>query len=129
MGWPERISSRNYFVGTVINLGFASYAGLPRIATTWWLCYLVLSAALNHFFTVEALNYLTETKIKHGMKTKTSKILFYLVFKGFFLLSGFAFLLLYARDKVLQGLFIYIFQLIILGLSIKNIGMFFKKGS
>lgn len=129
MGWSKRINNKNYFIGSAVNLGFATYAGLPSAISTWWLCYIVLSAALNHFFTVEALNYLAETRVKRNLKTSTAKILFYLVFKTLFLISGFIFLVLFARDKVLQGLFIYTFQLIILGLSIKNIELFFKKGS
>lgn len=91
--------------------------------------YLVISAILNQYFTVKVLSRLVENKSVIDDKRSKLKLFLYLLFKMFFLASGFICLLVYARDKVLQGLTIYIFQLIILGLSIKNIGKFFKKGS
>jgi len=41
----------------------------------------------------------------------------------------FYYLIVHARHVVAQGLLLYTFQLIILVLSIKNIGAFLKKGS
>lgn len=127
MAWARRINNRNYAVGTTINLAFAIYAGLPNYMSAWWLTFLILSAVLNHYFTVKALSGLVEQKASSA--AGGMKILFYMVFKMAFLIAGFACLLIFARDKVPHGLVIYIFQLIILGLSIKNIGKFFKKGS
>jgi hypothetical protein len=127
MAWTNRINTRNYAIGTFINLGFAIYAGLPGILSTIALVFVVVSAVLNHYFTVKALSGLITGLAVSGRRG--AKILFYMVFKMAFLVSGFAFLMLYAPNAVLQGLVVYIFQLIILGLSIKNIGKFFKKGS
>jgi hypothetical protein len=127
MSWVKRINSKNYAFGTMVNVGFAIYAGLPDLVSSWWLVFVVLSAVLNHYFTVKALSGLIE---KQSANAKNgAKILFYMVFKMTFLISGFACLLVFARNKVLHGLIIYIFQLIILGLSIKNIGNFLKKGT
>lgn len=127
MAWAQRINPKSYAAGTILNLGFAVYAGLPDLYAVWWLVFLILSAVLNQYFTVKALNGLVDNMTaspKGGLK-----ILFYMLFKMAFLIAGFACLLIFSRDKVPHGLLLYIFQLIILGLSIKNIGKFFKKGS
>ncbi|HXH75083.1 MAG TPA: hypothetical protein VNJ08_08980 [Bacteriovoracaceae bacterium] len=128
MGWSKKIKSSIYASGTIVNLGLAIYIGLPSNMDAWWLSFVIISAVLNHFFTIEALSMLVVKSVKEQV-TSTAKILFYLVFKTFFLASGFVCLLLFVPDKVLQGLMLYIFQLIILGLSIKNIGMLIKKGT
>ncbi len=128
MGWTKKISTKKYALGTIANLVLAIYVGLPNPATSWWLSFVIISAALNHYFTIKALGGLVETKAQSGSVVGGAKILFYVVFKTLFLVSGFACLLVYSPDKVLQGLLIYIFQLIILGLSIKNMEKFFKKG-
>lgn len=127
MAWTKKINSRNYGVGTVINLGFALYAGFPVVLNMWWLSFVVITAIFNQYFTIKALSGMVEEGIASGRKGL--KIIFYTVFKMGFLISGFACLMMFAPDKVLQGIMVYIFQLIILGLSIKNIGKFFKKGS
>jgi hypothetical protein len=127
MAWSKKINSRNYFTGTAINLGFAIYAGVPNLVNIGCLLFVVISAVLNHYFTIKALSGLIDGGIASGRRG--AKILFYMVFKMAFLISGFALLMLSAPSKILQGLIVYIFQLIILGLSIKNIEKFFKKGS
>ena len=53
---------------------------------------------------------------------------FFLVMKIASLLLAFALLVTYARSLVPHGIILYIFQLIILGLSIKNIEHLIKKG-
>lgn len=129
MSWTKKIDSKKYALGTTINLGFALYAGFPSISAAWWLSFVVISALLNHYFTVKALSGLLERKITTQHPEGGAKLLFYFVFKTVFLAAGFICLLMFARDKVLHGLLMYIFQLIILALSIKNIGKFIKKGS
>jgi hypothetical protein len=127
MGWLKKINSRYYALGTAINLVFAIYAGQPSWKTSWWVSFVVISAVFNQYFTIKALSGLVEEGLASA--GRGAKILFYMVFKMAFLVSGFACLMIFASDKVLQGVVVYIFQLIILGLSIKNIGKFFKKGS
>jgi hypothetical protein len=129
MGWARRINSKKYAFGTVVNLGFALYAGLPSHRSAWWLSFVVISAVLNHFFTVEALSKVAEVQTEEKKRGAGTRIFSYLILKTLFLAVGFICLMIFAPDKVLQGLMIYIFQLIIFGLSIKNIGKFFKKGS
>ncbi len=127
MAWSKKINSKNYFIGTTINLGFAIYAGFPNLINVGCILFVVISAVLNHYFTIKALSGLIDGGAATGRRG--AKILFYMVFKMAFLVSGFALLMLSAPSKILQGLIVYIFQLIILGLSIKNIEKFFKKGS
>jgi hypothetical protein len=56
------------------------------------------------------------------------KLTFFLVLKIVSVILAFALLVTYARPLVPYGIVIFIFQLIILGLSIKNIGNLIKKG-
>lgn len=126
--WSKRINSKQYAIGSVINAGFAIYAGLPNLWWAWWLVFVVISAVLNHFFTVKALGGLIEARATQTNAQSNVKLFLYLIFKTLFLAAGFICLMVFAPQKILQGLMIYIFQLIILGLSIKNIGKFFIKG-
>jgi hypothetical protein len=129
MSWTKRINSRNYTLGTLINIGFALYAGYPSFVEAWWLSFVVISAVLNHYFTVKAFGTMIDNRINSNSSTRGSRLFFYFLFKTLFLAAGFICLMVFAGNKVLQGLLIYIFQLIILALSIKNIGKFIKKGS
>jgi hypothetical protein len=128
MSWSKRINSLKYVIGTLLNFGFAIYAGLPNYEKVWWLCFVVISAVLNHFFMVLSLNKLAESRIAKINAKGNFQLFIYLICKTMFLGAGFICLMVYSPDKVPQGLIIYIFQLIIFGLSIKNIGKFFKKG-
>lgn len=116
-------------MASVANLAIANYGGYPNYSAMWWLTYVVLAAAGNHYFTVKALNSLIQSRLEGGDAPDNKKLMLYLLLKTVFLASAFLCLLIFSRDYVLQGLLVYIFQLIILFLSIKNIGKFFKKGS
>ncbi len=128
MSWVKKIDSRKYVLGSSLNLGFAFYSGWPDLSNCLWLSYMVFGAALNHFFTIQVFSRLIESQISSGSSAKKGKLLFNILMKFFFLISAFICLMTFARHKVLQGLSIYIFQLIILFLSIKNIGLLIKKG-
>ncbi len=129
MSWAKRINNTSYVLGTVANLAIANYGGYPNVAAMCWLSYVVLAACGNHYFTVKTLNGLIQSRMEDGDAPDNKKLMLYLLLKTLFLASAFLCLLVYSRDYVLQGLLVYIFQLIILFLSIKNIGKFFKKGS
>ncbi len=128
MSWSEKVSSKKYLLGTVINLAFAIYAGWPSLQTSFWLSVLVVSIALNHFFTIRVFMQLFQSQLT-GVKRSKKKLALDFFFKVFFLFGGFGCFLYFGRDKVLHGMASYLFQLIILFLSIKNIGQFIKKGS
>ena len=128
MFWAKKVDSKKYLAGSVINLGFAFYSGWPDLVACFCLAYMIIGAALNHFFTIQVFGRLVEDRINQSGDAQKGKLGLNIVLKIFFLLSAFLILLTFARQKILQGLIMYIFQLIILFLSIKNIGLLIKKG-
>ncbi len=129
MSWTERINNERYLLGSALNLTLALYLGLPSWASAWWLSYVVIASFLNHYFAVKVFNRLFESRVKGAPPAQNKRLILHLFFKVLFLISAFVCLMVFNRDQVLQGVGIYIFQLIILSLSIKNIGQLLKKGS
>jgi uncharacterized membrane-anchored protein len=129
MSWAERIDNKKYIFGSCISVGFAVAVGYPSFSDSWWLVFLVLCSVGNQFFMVRALSALIESRARTGDAPNKWKLFSSVILKTLFLVVGFIGLLSYAPNKVLQSLALYIFQLIIFALSIKNIGKFFKKGS
>jgi hypothetical protein len=126
MSWTERIDVKKYAIGTAINMGFALWSGWPSPLFCGWLIVLIVSIALNHYFTVRVFTQLVTNRARPSASNK--KLVVFLILKMLTLFAGFVCLLVFVRDKVLHGMLLYIFQLIILFLSIKNIGQFIKKG-
>ena len=126
MSWTERIDGKKYAIGTAINIGFALWSGWPSPVYCLWLSFLIISIALNHYFTVRVFTQLIANRERP--KASNKKLVIFLGLKMLTLFAGFVCLLIFVRDKVLHGMLLYIFQLIILFLSIKNIGQFIKKG-
>jgi hypothetical protein len=128
MFWQKKINSKSYIIGTAINFAFAAYFGLPELKDVLTLSLMVLCSVGNHIFMVYALSSLIESQLYDGNAPNKKKLFGSIVGKTLFLILGFVCLIKYSPNKVLQALSLYIFQLIILALSIKNIGKFFKKG-
>jgi hypothetical protein len=128
MSWVKKVDSKKYLFGSLINLGFGLYSGWPEVHSSLWLSYMVIGAALNHFFTISVFSRLVESQKNPERAARKGKLILHIILKFFFLISAFIGLLTFARHKVIQGLLMYIFQLIILFLSIKNIGLLIKKG-
>lgn len=127
MSWTEKIDNKKYITGTVVNLLFGIYVGWPGLASTIWMVITILSISFNHYYTIKVFAQLVQSRINQNTVSK-KKLGLYLVLKTLSLFAAFLCLLIFNRDKVPQGLVLYIFQLIILFLSIKNIGQLFKKG-
>ncbi len=131
MGWTEKIDSKKYAIGSLVNIGFAIYAGRENIIYASCLSYIVIASVLNHIFMVLAFSKLINA-LKHedqeSSGKRNKKIMASLIAKVLILISAFVLLLKYAEPVILHGMLCYVFQLIILGLSIKNIETFFKKG-
>lgn len=132
MEWSEKISNKKYLVGTAFALLLALYAGRSSWLGVGILAGVVLASVLNQWlmFVVlgKLLSNMTEdmTPLSRGQKL----VLWGQIALKFSLLGAvFYFLISEARHLVAQGLLLYTFQLIILVLSIKNIGAFLKKGS
>jgi predicted MFS family arabinose efflux permease len=116
-------------MGTTANAVVAGIFGWPRIDSTLWLLVVLLGAMINHYSSVYVLCGLIESQMSdRNAPVKKKKLVFFLVTKIVSLVLAFALLVRYARNMVPQGLIIYIFQLIILSLSIKNIKHLIKKG-
>ena len=126
MFWTERIDAKKYALGTAINLAFALWSGWPSVVFCSWLVFLIITIALNHYFTIRVFTQLIAARSQP--KASNTKLGIFLALKMLTLFAGFVCLLVFVRDKVLHGMLLYIFQLIILFLSIKNIGQFIKKG-
>ena len=129
MSWQKKINNKSYLAGTAINLAFAVFFGLPALIDVASLVLMVFCSVGNHVFMVYAINALIESQLSGGNAVNKKKLFGSIVGKTLFLVLGFICLIKYSPGKVLQALSLYIFQLIILALSIKNIGKFFKKGS
>jgi hypothetical protein len=130
MSWSKKIDKRKYTVGTLVNLGFAVFFAYPNWNSVLWLTFMVAASICNHYATIMVFTRLVESRMMMGNDTEINrkKMVFHLFLKAASLIVAFICLVKFARNMVLQGLAIYIFQLIILCLSIKNIGSFFKKG-
>lgn len=129
MSWSKKIDKRKYAAGTLVNIAFAVFFSYPNWSGTFWLIVVVAASITNHYATVMVFTRLIESRlISNDTEINRKKLVFYLFLKVASLIMAFICLVKFARNMVLQGLAIYIFQLIILCLSIKNIGSFFKKG-
>ncbi|MFA7613683.1 MAG: hypothetical protein WCY48_05550 [Candidatus Caldatribacteriota bacterium] len=129
MSWAQRINSKIYVLGTVINLGFAWYFSGSELDVYGWLALLIVTIALSHFFNIRGMNRLIDQRVERKQSLGGSQMLGYFALKLVLLIIGLVCLMVFIPSKVPQGLILYIFQLIILALSIKNIGKYFKKGS
>lgn len=129
MSWAKRIDNRNYTIGTAANIGIAVFLGLPSLSSVLTLVYVVIGAFLNQYYTIKVFERLIKRSEFTDSAPGKGPLFIHIFLKIFFLISAFVCLMVFNRDKVLYGLLGYTFQLIILFLSIKNIGQFFKKGT
>lgn len=129
MSWVQRINSKTYIVGSLLNVGLAWYFSDSNVTVFAWLCFLVFTTALSHYFNIRGMSKLIAHRVERKQSLGSGQMLTFLALKLILLIIGLICLMVFTPHKVLQGLILYIFQLIILSLSIKNIGKFFKKGS
>ena len=129
MSWSKKINSKTYAIGSVANIAAASIFGYPDIPSIAWLIVVLVGAIINQYSSVYVVGSLIEAQKAdlHAPPNK-KKLVFFLVMKIASLIVAFALLVSFARALVPYGIMIYIFQLIILGLSIKNIEHLIKKG-
>lgn len=130
MSWSKKIDNKKYAFGSFINLLIALFFSYPNSSNMFWLAFVVAASIANHYATVMVFSRLIESRtLGNDTEINKAKMAFHLFLKAASLIVAFICLVKFARNMVLQGLAIYIFQLIILCLSIKNIGSFLKKGS
>jgi hypothetical protein len=129
MSWSKKINSKTYALGTSANVLVAVIFGWPEIREILWLLVVLLGAVINHYSSVYVVGTLIETQLsENNAPVNKKKMTFFLIMKIASLILAFALLVSYARHLVPHGIMLYIFQLIILGLSIKNIEHLIKKG-
>jgi hypothetical protein len=129
MYWSKKIKNKNYAIGTATNAVAAIVLGYPDIHSIIWLWVILVGAIINHYSTVYVVSALIESQLsQRGKPVSKKKMVLYLVLKVLSLFLAFGLLITYARSMVIQGVVLYIFQLIILGLSIKNTEHFIQKG-
>lgn len=129
MSWSKKINSKTYAIGSAANIVVASIFGYPEISSIVWLVVVLVGAVVNQYSSVYVVGTLIEAqKADLNATLSKKKLVFFLVMKIASLIVAFALLVNFARALVPYGIMIYIFQLIILGLSIKNIEHLIKKG-
>ncbi len=132
MDWSEKINNKKYFTGSVLSALFALYAGRASVLAMFMLLGVIVATFLNQWLTFIVLGKYLKTL--NGSQIKPDKyqrlVLWGQIALKFSVLGAMFFALItYTRHLAAQGLVLYTFQLIILILSIKNIGAFIKKGS
>lgn len=129
MSWSKKINTKIYAIGTLANVAVAAIFGWPSVEKILWLLLVLLGAVVNHYSSVYVVGSLIDSQLSDSTApVNKKKMVFFLVMKIASLIIAFALLVNYARSLVAHGIVLYIFQLIILGLSIKNIEHLFKKG-
>lgn len=129
MSWSKRINTKNYAIGTTANVLIAAYLGFPTLSAILTLVYVVIGSFLNQYYTVQVFERLIKRADFIDGAPNKKPLFMHIILKIFFLISAFICLMVFHPEKVIYGLLGYTFQLIILFLSIKNIGQFFKKGT
>jgi hypothetical protein len=117
----QKINFQKYLLLTIGNL----LTGYAFSSENWqYLGIVVLFSAANQILLIKILDMV----LNNNKESKNKfKLIAYFILKSTLLGSAFYILVLYARDQVLLGVILYIFQLIILVLSIKNIASLFNK--
>lgn len=131
MEWSEKINNKKYFAGTIVAILLAVLGGKGFQLESLLLSLVVLASVINQW-----LMFVILGKLLKRMTTQLYKVSWFeqfvlwgQIFLKFALLGAvFYYLITHARHIVAHGLILYTFQLIILVLSIKNIGALIKKG-
>lgn len=129
MSWAQKISSKIYLAGSVVNTGIAWFFSEGDLKIFGWLVLMLLTTMLSHYFNIQGMSKLIGLRVERKQGLSSVEMLSHFALKLILLIAGLVCLMIFIPTKVLAGLILYIFQLIILALSIKNIGKFYKKGS
>lgn len=122
MEWSKKIDLKKYVFGTGLALCFAVYSGGGKLWPTLLLGFVVVASALNQWLWFKILNNLLKRMQSNGLEQISKKrMVFEFCLKWLIIAASFYLLITYARAKIVQGLILYTFQLIILILSIKNV--------
>jgi heme/copper-type cytochrome/quinol oxidase subunit 3 len=117
MSLNEKINSLKYLLATLVNVLIVAYFNRENHFEVKILVTLIVLTVLNQLMLISGVLVIISPKMisKRGVKA-----FIYILGKTIILGFGFYLVMTYAPQKVLHSVFIYIFQLIILGLSIKK---------
>ena len=115
----ERISLLKYSIGTLANASIVSYLGSSNLKQIYFQLFILVSAAINQIM----LLLVTKILLDFEDRSKSKNIKVFAMMIGKTLLLGLAFYTASQKipEKLLSCVLIYIFQLIILTLSIKRL--------
>lgn len=131
MDWSEKIDIKKYWLGTVAAVIIGLFAAKWNAYDAAILLTVIGGSVLNQWLMFIILGKLLGRMSAEARELSiTEKLTLWIQVALKFSVLGaiFYYLILYARHIVAQGLLLYTFQLIILILSIKNIGDFINKG-
>ncbi len=114
----KKINFQLYFVLSMLNLLICSYANSREFKNFFFLLILFFTTIVNHFFLARGIELVLRPS--PTQKNKGFWISFYFLGKTILLAAVLYYLLTYHRDLVFFLIILYIFQLIILVLSIKK---------
>lgn len=129
MSWTKKINNKIYLSGLIVNLAIAWYFADGFNKEFIWLTVMITCTACSHYFNIKGMGQIVAQRVERKQGLGGGQMLTHFALKLLLLIIGLVCLMVFIPHKVPQGLILYIFQLIILALSIKNIGKFFKKGS
>jgi hypothetical protein len=117
MSLTEKINIYKYLLATLINIIIVAYFNRANYLELKILVSLIVLTGLNQLMLINGVLTIISPKF---IKNRGAKAFVYILGKTLVLGSGFFMVMTYAPQKVLHSIFIYIFQLIILALSIKK---------
>lgn len=119
MSFSKRVYLPFYVTGFVIALGVGGYYWHNSGQEMTWFVILMASIVLNHYLLINGLSSMVTT-MKSSEKPSIAKILFSLLGKTLILGGAIFMVMRFAPDNIYIALLLYIFQLIILFISIKK---------
>jgi len=132
MGWSEKIDNKRYLAGCLLAVVYALYFGRNGFLDSMLLLGMILASGLSQWIMFKILGkFLSNMTQSRSASDRFSQLVLWgQVLLKFSVIGVMLFILItWGRHLVSHGLILYTFQLIILILSIKNIGAFLKKGS
>jgi hypothetical protein len=117
----ERINFLKYSFGTIINLGLVSFFWVHNTQDLIVYSVVLASSIINQYMLVKGLMLALSNPYTEQIEHKGMKVTFYLLGKTIILASAFYYATSHDQSKVFFAVILYIFQLIILGLSIRKV--------
>lgn len=113
----EKINLTKYSIGTVANALIIIFIASSKPEHIYFQLVVLASSVVNQLMLCGALQFILGNQV---VPKKNIKIMGFIIGKSLILLGGFAYATQNMGERVIICVFIYIFQLIILALSIKR---------